>query len=286
MNYSLMGVKAAVAGTGVAESELVCLSNPISAEGACLRPSLLPGILQNLAHNIAHQTHDLALFEVGRAIVHAPGVPEERSQAAILLTGRPHPERFGGERAAVYDFYDMKGLLEGWLGARGVGTVECRPLSHPAFKAGQAAELVAGGVSVAQFGEVSAELTAGMRAVHPVFVALVELDRLMALPEPERRFAALPQFPSTARDISMVAPAALSHQAIVDGIRAAREPWVEVIELFDVFEDEKVLGKGRRSLAYSLTYRDRTRTLTDDEVNAAHERLKADLAKRLPVEYR
>ena len=286
MNYSLLSVKTATGGTGVGESQLVMLSNPISAENCCMRPSLLPGILQNMAHNIAHQNHDLALFELGRVIVHAPELPEERYQVAILLTGRPHPERFGGERTTVCDFYDMKGLLEGLLAARRVGGLECRPATHPAFKSGQAAELLSGGVPVAVFGEVTNDLTAGTRVGNPVFVALVELCRLADVAVAPRRFVALPQFPSTARDISMVAPLDLTHEAIVDAILGFRQPWVEKVELFDIFDDEKVLGKGRRSLAYSLTYRDRTRTLTDEEVNAAHEKLKADLAKQFSVEYR
>lgn len=286
LNYTLLNAKAATRGTGTAEDELVVLSNPISLESAFLRPSLLPGMIDSVARNIAHQNEDLALFEIGRVMTQAQGLPEERYQAVIALTGHPHPERFGKERLVEYDFFDLKGVLESWFTARRLLNVECVPCSHPAFKSGRAARFTAAGKPLAVFGEVSPELTADMRLQYPLFVAMIELDTVFAAPAAPRKFQALPQFPSTARDISLVAPATVSNKELLDTLRSITSPWLERVELFDVFEDEKTLGKGRRSLAYSLTYRDSRRTLKDEEVNEAHEALKAELARRLPVEYR
>jgi phenylalanyl-tRNA synthetase beta chain len=139
---------------------------------------------------------------------------------------------------------------------------------------------------VAVFGKVIDDLTRHVRLKHPVFAAIVEVEALLAVRRPPKTFEPLPLFPAVVRDISLVAERGLANQAIVDAIQAEKCPCLEAVRLFDIYEDEKTLGAGRHSLAYSLTYRDRSRTLTDEEVNRAHEKIRAALAKGLPVELR
>ena len=286
MTYSTLAADAATAGTGVSEEQLVRLANPLSSEAACLRPSLLPGVLQSVAHNVAHNNNDLAFFELGRVLVHAEQLPEERDQVAIVLSGRPHPERFGAERERTVDFFDLKGVLEGWFAARRLAAVTCKSAEHPAFKPATCAVLCAGGLELAVFGQVADELTDAMRLKHPLFIALVELDEVRTAPSMPKIHKTLPQFPAVVRDISLVAEQTFSNQEIVDTIRAARGQWLERVELFDVYEDDAALGPGRRSLAYSLTYRNTSKTLTDEEVNSAHETVRNALAALRGVELR
>lgn len=286
MTYSLMGVTSAVPGSDLNAENLVKLANPISAEGACLRPSLLPGMLAVVEHNVAHNCPDLAMFEIGRVIASVPGQPEERQQAALTLTGHPHPERYGSDREKVYDLFDLKGLLEGWFEARRLLNLSCEPVSHPAFKEGQAAEFQIDGTTLAVMGEVKKTLTKNTRLANPLFMALVELDTLTAAVAAPRAFQPLPQFPATTRDISLVAPDSVTNQDIIAAINNLENPWLVSINVFDLYEDEEQLGSGKRSLAYSLTYRDCTRTLKDEEVNRAHEKIRRQLAQKLPVELR
>ncbi len=285
MHYSMMSALVATTGTGVAAEELIKLTNPISAESACMRPSLLPFMLQSVGHNLAHGNPDLGLFEIGRVFAKSANLPEERWQGCLALTGRRHPERFGAERAELADFYDLKGLLEGWFASRRVPAV-FEAAEHPAFVPGGCASALAGGKALAVFGEIKSELTKGMRLKTPLFAALVEVDTLTALATPPAKYQPLPQFPATARDISMVAPEDVTAGQILDAIRSAKCPWLEKVEIFDLFRDEKALGPGKKSLAVSLTYRRADRTLTDDEGNQAHDQVKAKLAKTLPVVYR
>jgi len=286
MTYSLLGEGVATNCTGVSSSELVTLANPLSAETACMRPSLVPGLLQTAAHNIAHNNVDLAFFELGRIVAKTAEFPEEREQVGIVLTGHPHPERFGAEREREYDLFDLKGLLEGWLDERRMLSIECRALDMPAFKPGRCAAFFANDLQLAVFGEVTAQLTADMRLKHPLFMALVELQRLIHSPTSDRTYRPLPQFPAVARDISLIADRSLTNQTIVDTIQSVQCPWLEKVELFDVYEDKEALGGSRQSLAYSLTYRDPEKTLTDEQVNEAHERIRQGLAKQLDIELR
>jgi len=92
--------------------------------------------------------------------------------------------------------------------------------------------------------------------------------------------------PATSRDVAFVAPAALSHDQIIEFIRRCKLPDFESARLFDVFVDDKLKAEGRKSMAYEITFRSAERTLKDTEVNACFEKLRAKLAAELKVELR
>ncbi|MBN2450655.1 MAG: phenylalanine--tRNA ligase subunit beta [Lentisphaeria bacterium] len=284
LTYSFLNPASAVQGTGVTEEQVVRPVNPLSAELGAMRPSLIPGALMTVAHNVARGNDHLAFFELGRVLVHAPGLPEERNQAAVALTGCRHPERYGSEKAEEADFYDLKGILEGWFAARGLAP-DCRATEHPAFEAGQCAALALGGREVAVLGRVCGDLVADIRLKHPLYLALVEVDAVLAIEMPDRRHRSLPLYPAVARDISFLAGRELTHREVLDAIRALREPLIESAGIFDIYEDD-TLGGNRRSMAYTITYRDPSRTLTDERVNGLQERLRAHLAQTLPITLR
>jgi phenylalanyl-tRNA synthetase beta chain len=158
---------------------------------------------------------------------------------------------------------------------------------HPAFVKGACARIVAvDKTELAVFGEVAPALTKGMRLKTPLFLALVELEALALFQPPVAKYQPLPQYPATSRDVAMIVPDTLSCGEIVAAVRAEKCAFLENVELFDIFADEKALGPGKKSLAFSLTYRRADRTLTDDEATGAHEAIKAALAKKLGVTYR
>ncbi len=269
MTYSFVNPQAAVRATGVSAEQLVRPVNPLSAELGAMRPSLIPGVLATTAHNLARGQADLAFFEMGRVFIKDDALPEERQQIAVVMTGRANPERYGEEKKRLLDFYDIKGVLEGWFAARRLSPVFA-PAEHAAFRSGTGAAVSLAGEAVAWLGEAGAELTAGLRLQAP----------------PPAVSRPLPQFPSVERDVSFVAPAGLSHRQVLEAIAALRLPLVERVELFDIYADEAALGPGRQSMAYSVVYRDPTQTLTDKVVNDLHEKLRNHLAGSLGVELR
>ncbi len=286
MSQSLTGAREAATGTGFDSDELIPLENPLSTEVAVMRPSLLSGMLRTVAHNIAHGNSDLALFELGRVYCHSDAYTEERQEACIALTGRRHPERYSDEKTEVYQFCDLRGLLEDWMARRRTGSYVIRPTEHPALRPGICAELAVNGKSAAVFGCIADTLVADMRIANPLFLALVQIDVLWASESEPSRYRSLPQFPATNRDVSFVTAEGLLHQQVLDVINGTRIDILEKTELFDVFRDDKTLGPNRKSMAYSLTFRSSERTLKDEEVNDAHEALKARLAQELPIEIR
>ena len=285
-NYSMWSLKQCLAGTEYKEEEILRVSNPISLDTAYLRPTLLPGLLAVVNHNVAHNQHDLGLFEIGRVFLNGKNGYEERLQAAVALTGHPYPERFGADLAKCYDFYDMKGVVEDWLERRGFGNVPWTTFTSPAYKHGAAAAWIIKGAPIVSFGEAAPELTKGFRMRNPLFIAQFEVARLMAMSKSTLKYTPIPQFPGTSRDVSFVVPSDLTHAKIVSLIEGLKLQYFEKVQIFDIFEDEKVLGAGRRSLAYNITFRNPERTMTDEEANALQEKVRAALAAIPGVELR
>lgn len=288
LNYTLWSESQCLAGTALAAEDLLRVSNPISADTAFLRPTLLPGLLQVVGHNVNHSQHNLSLFELGRVFLKKEGNSVESLQAAIAITGCRDAGSYGKEKALTVDFYTLKGLVDGLLEANGLaGFYRFEAAEHPAFQPGLAARVVAKNKrEIAVLGQVSNALTKGFRLRSPLFVALIDVAALLAAPHPAKRYTPLPQFPGVERDISFLAPASLSNQQVTDAINSMKIPGITKIELFDLFDDAKLLGGAKRSLAYTITYQDPARTLTDNEVNQLQEKLREGLVKKLGVELR
>jgi phenylalanyl-tRNA synthetase beta chain len=104
----------------------------------------------------------------------------------------------------------------------------------------------------------------------------------------EQTFREIEKFPAVTRDIAMIVPENLSHEKVLATITSANEPLLASIELFDVFSggQEQNFGAEKKSLAYALTYRDKTRTLTNDEITVVHAKIRERLQRELGVELR
>lgn len=262
-------------------SELVSLANPLSSDMNALRPSLLPCLLDTLKHNLSHKNHDLALFEVGRVFLKTQTAQREERRVAIALTGRRAPLFWAGEdREAKFDSYDLKGMIEEFLeqfGLRGITYVR-RTESTPVFL--ESALIQLGKHTLGEMGQVLPPLAKRYDLRDPVLLAELSLDLLLARRNTDKSFKPLPAFPAIRRDVAMVVPEATTHEAVLGAVRQVRPANLETVELFDVFRGSNVPA-GQKSLAYAFTYRHAERTLTDTEINAAHERLVAHLKQAL-----
>nr|MBA2433591.1 hypothetical protein [Chthoniobacterales bacterium] len=262
-------------GSGFAEGA-VELRNPLSEDHVALRPSLLPGLIAALERNVRAGAKSVRLFEVGRVFLPPQG--EEVRRLTLLLCGEANCAMHWRDRAArALDLFDLKGALA----AAGLGEVAFRRVERPEFAL--AAEVFLGAERAGIAGQlVSAQSSA------PVFVAEVDVPNDFEASAGARQFRELQRFPSIGRDIALLAPENLSHDEILSAIKGAQEPLLSAVELFDLFsgKDAGHIGAGRKSLAYSLTYSDKNRTLTSDEVSAAHDRIRVRLRSQLRVELR
>ncbi len=265
-----------------APGRCVRLANPLSSDMNTLRPSLLPGLLDSLRHNAGRRQGDLALFEIGRVFFPGPNGVREHRRLALALTGRRQPVFWSGaERDALFDLPDLKGLLEEFFehfGVRGVTWVK-REDGTPLFL--ESAGITLGGrVPLGEAGQLLPALAREHDLRAPVWLAELDLDELLARRQPARSFKPLPQFPAIRRDAALIVAESVTHDAVLAAVKRARPPWLEQVELFDVFRGGNVPA-GRKSVAYAFIYRSPERTLTDEEVNQAHARLVEHLEREL-----
>ena len=285
-------VSAEAARLAAPAESLVMLANPLSSDMNALRPSLLPGLLDSLRHNVSRQNLDLALFEVGRVFgasraangnpAKETAPPIEGRRVAIALTGQRNPGFWAGaERDAKFDLGDLKGIVEEFLDQFGL-----RGVSYAKREGGTALFLesavisLGGRVALGELGQLLPPLAKRYDLRDAVWLAELDLDQLLARRNAGKAFKALPQFPSIRRDVAMLVPESATHEAVLAAVKQAKAANLECVELFDVFRGQNVPA-GQKSVAYAFTYRGADRTLTDAEVNTAHERLVGVLKDRL-----
>jgi len=267
---------------GIRNLESVMLANPLSSDMDILRPSLLPGLIHSLRHNVSRKNNDVALFEVGRVFKNENGEAREERRIAIALTGRRAQDFWSGEnRDAKFDAFDLKGLLEDFFeqfGLRGVVFAR-RDESTPLFLE-SAAIALGGKLQLGELGQLSPVLAKKHDLRDAVFLAELNLDQLLARRNPTKSFKPLPQFPAIRRDVAMLVPEAATEEAVLLAVRKTKPANLETVELFDVFRGKNV-PEGQKSMAYAFTYRSPEKTLTDAEVNAAHQKIVEALKQNL-----
>jgi phenylalanyl-tRNA synthetase beta chain len=255
------------------------IKNPLREDTAVLRTSLLPGLLGALRTNLDRGAQRVALFEVGTVFLTRGGtqpLPDERRTAAILLAG-DRPRWLCAEQAQC-DFFDLKGLGERLFERLGVDKVAWHQRADlPLFHPGVAAEI--GRVGFA--GEVHPRIRDAFGIETACFYLELDLERVPT-PGPVQA-AQLPRFPAIERDISCFIASEVPASAIELAIREPGDPLLVGVRLVEDYRDPSHVTAGQKSMLWSLTYRSAERTLTDDEVQAAHGRIVAGLVERLGI---
>lgn len=268
------------------EFALAPLKNPLSSDMNVLRPSLLPVLLDALRHNVSRKNYDVALFEVGRVFSQPGNQIREERRLAIALTGRRlAPFWSGSERDAKFDVYDLKGLIEEFFdqfGLRGMAYVR-RAESTPFFL--ESAVIQLGKNAIGEFGQLNPQIARQYDLRDAVIMAELNLDLVLARRSPVRSFKAIPAFPTVRRDIALLVDEAVSHDAVLAAVKQSKAQNLESVELFDVFRGKNIPA-GQKSVAYAFTYRNAERTLTDAEVNTAHDKLVETLKQSLKATIR
>ena len=257
------------------------LRNPLSAERAYLRQTLLPSLLDTARENLRFLDR-VIIFEVGAAYrpVEGQTLPDEPLLLSIVMTG-PREARswLAGQDRTPLGFYDLKGVVETLLAGLGLeGTFE--PGEFPAFHPGRCAQVSAGGEVVGVMGELHPLVREAFDLpAQPVCALEFDLDKLLATWGVPRKVASISVHPPVYEDLAVVVDEDAPAVRVRDLIAQTGKSLVRSVVLFDVYRGEQV-GTGKKSLAYRLTYQADDRTLTDKEVA----KLRGKIVRRLERE--
>jgi phenylalanyl-tRNA synthetase beta chain len=276
-------------GEGSRQAPGIALQNPISAELALMRTSLVPSLLRNAARNRAQRVDDVRLYELARvyhpAAADAPGdAPAlEDLRVAGVLVGRRAPVGWTAGAEPV-DFHDAKAAVVAVLEALGVAgarwEVAGEAWLHPRVAA---AVLAAGGQRLGWVGELHPRVAQAFDVPRGVLAFELRLEALVQAGRPVPRYHPIPSLPAVLRDLAVVVAEPVTAEAVLSLVR--EEPLVDDATLFDVYRGHPIPA-GKKNLALALRYRAADRTLTDAEAEAAHQRIVGRLVERLGAELR
>ncbi|MFO7936976.1 MAG: phenylalanine--tRNA ligase subunit beta [Kiritimatiellia bacterium] len=264
------------------------IPNPVSADYGVLRDSLLPQMAASLGRNASRQVETAALFEMGRVFFkNSEGAVKEEERVSLGMmgpVGRNALDRrqlVGNEEALLW----MKGAVEQLVALLHAGKVDFRLENHPAMEEGWSVNVLLNSEKVGCMGLLSEKLRHQWRMTQPMPVAELCLNPLLKHINKSSSVKPVPVYPAVKRDVAFISDSSVSHRDVVECIRNSAPAELTGIELFDIFTS-KAMGRGKRSLGYTLSFRSLERTLTDQEVNESFAGIVHALKDNLKVEVR
>jgi phenylalanyl-tRNA synthetase beta chain len=258
----------------------IALKNPISADLAVMRTSLIPGLLKAIAHNASRQQSRVKLFETGLKFMPGEGT-EQIPMLAIAVSGLRDLEGWSTDKTAA-DFFDVKGTVEGLLANLG-DRLTFEASVFPGLHDGQSAAILVDGKCVGRIGAVhpSVRKVMGIPANTVVAEVLQSVVNEVAMPA----YDDISKYPETRRDLALVADKSAASAEVLSTIRKAAGSLLTKLDLFDVYEGAG-LAEGKKSLAIGLTFQDQSRTLDESEVSSAVDQVLDSLKEKLGIELR
>ncbi len=268
----------------------VVLMNPLVAEQTEMRRSLLPGLLQSVAYNEAHGTTNVHLYEIG-TLFHGrenASLPRETQSVAGVLTGS-WTDQTWNNTVDKLRFFAGKGIVEELLEQLRVPKVRFRVAEGEGYEflqPGRAAEVLSGGTVLGWVGEIHPEAREAMDIDQIVVAFELDLDKLIKGAHNQENYHEFSPFPAVQHDLAIVVPDEVTCEDLLQRITSAGGKLLENVRLFDVYRDPVRVGIGKKSMAFSLTYRSDDHTLTSDEVERAHSKIVTKLCKATGGEVR
>ncbi|WP_010288229.1 phenylalanine--tRNA ligase subunit beta [Kurthia massiliensis] len=250
---------------------------PMSEERSTLRQSVLPHLIESVAYNTSRQADAVALYEIGSVFLGETeeGLPLEEEHVAIAATGKWVDNAWQGEHKNV-DFFVLKGAVEQLFAKLNVADrIEYVAGKVEGMHPGRTADILLDGERIGFLGQLhpQEQKTIGVK---DTFVAEINLAQVLAAEVAPLQYVAVPRYPSISRDIALVVDRATTAKSLEAIIVEAGGKLLKAVNVFDVYEGEH-MEAGKKSIAFSLTYFDPERTLTDEDVTEAHDKVVAAL---------
>lgn len=257
-----------------ADSELrnvVKIKNPLGEDYSVMRTTTIHSMMESLARNYSKNNDYVRLFEVGKVYIKNEDESKLPQEKTILTIG------MYGE----CDFLDLKGVVENVLETLGLNKVKFkRESENLSYHPGKTASIMIGKEKAGTLGEVHPTVIENYGIDENCYLAELDLDILFNYANITKSYKPLPKFPAVTRDMALLVDDEILVQDIEDTIRRAGGNLVEKVKLFDIYKGAQI-PEGKKSIAYSIAYRDDKKTLTDNDVNKVHDKILRSLEHKL-----
>ncbi len=258
------------------------VKNPTSIEQSMLRTSLLPNLLEVAKYNFDRQNTDLAGFELGRVYFKSLEQYKEQPVVGIVLMGKSSPV-YWGEKVPGVDFYTIKGIVEIFLREMGITGIDYRPREIANLHPGRQASLFVGDLEVGSIGEVHPDLLKRLDLPQRVYFAEINLQDLQEVRPKEHKTKELPIYPGSDRDWTITLDDRLPMQKVNLLIKGAQSALLEKFYLIDIYRNDK-LGPHGINATFRFCYRDRKKTVSQEDVDGEHSRILVKVQEQLSHE--
>ena len=284
VTYSLISRKEENLFNLLNNEEHYAILNPLTDEREVFRTHILHSLLKVATYNVARQNKNLALFESAHMI----SKQSNSQHLAIVLVGNQELE--GQMSLLPYDFYHMKGLIEGMMDMLGIESSRYRfernkqhlDELHP----GKSAEIIFQNQVIGRFGELHPNKIGEYDLGKTSAVVLeMNLDSLLSAKVSITKMSPISRFPSVSRDLALVVDKAVVARDLIKAIKVTGKGLVSEAQVFDVYEGEHV-EEGKKSIAISVTYSSDDHTLGEKEIIEMENRIKFELTKQFHAELR
>ena len=257
----------------IEENDIIHIKNPLSEDYSIMRTTTIPSMMSVLATNNYKKNKEVKLFEIAR-IYKDPNNNISKGETPIeekIITLGLYGENI--------DFYNMKGIVENILEVSNIARYECvSNCDNPSYHPGRVAKMVVGNDVIAMFGEINPIVTENYDISKRVYIAEISLEKLVKYSKDNKKYTEVAKFPAVERDIAVCVDNNIEVGQIEKTIIKKSKGILEDIKLFDIYKSEK-LGLDKKSIAFSLIFRSKEKTLTDEEINKTLEEIILELKK-------
>ena len=265
----------------------VALLNPITEDFKFLRSMLLPSLMKNIKDNINHNIKDLRIFEISKVFRKkiTNNLPLEINMLGIILTGNA-VQKGWNEKERPFDFYDLKGVMESLCMKYSPGaSLGIEERGYKFFHPGISGNLKINGINMGIIGMIHPLLIEETEINQNVYYMEINMDNFINNIKETRNYKPIPAFPSIDIDIAIVVDDKIKSEDITDEIKKSGTELLKKVRLFDTYRGEQI-EKNKKSIAYSLNFRDDSRTLKDTEIEIIVNRILENLGKRFNAKIR
>ena len=258
----------------------ITLQNPLGEEFKLMRPSTVPSMMQILATNANKKNQNVKLFDISRNYKNTNHQVEDGEvpiQEDILTMGM-----YGDD----INFYVLKGIIENVLESISVSRYDIeKEKNNKSYHPGRCANIKVGIDTIATIGEVHPEVLQNYDIEKRAYLAEVNITKLVKYSRENKKYVDIPKFPAVERDIAVIVDENIEVGQIEKIITKKGKKLLESLKLFDIYRNEKI-GENKKSVAYALMFRDKNKTLSDDEINNVMKNIVSELENTLHAELR